>query len=119
MDVPGRGRAAGKIGVYHMIRWANVSVWGLVLCVALGVMSGAGGYTFYDAEGTTYLSDGPWACASGHITNDSYASWQKASRYTAATGNDRLVSHDPVGKHLTQAQSGYFSAKAFTFENYS
>ena len=90
-----------------MIRWLSVSVWGLALSIMLGVMFGAGGYTFYYADGASYLSNNPAACANCHIMNDQYDSWQKASHHAVATCNDCHVPHGLVRKYLSKAENGY------------
>ena len=58
----------------------------------LGVMFGAGGYTFYYADDASYLSNNPANCH---------------------------VPHDLVGKNLTKMENGYLHSKAFTLENFS
>jgi len=101
-----------------MPRYRTISAWGLAASIMLGMMCGAGGYTFYYADGTSYLSNNPASCANCHIMNDQYDGWLKASHHAVATCNDCHVPHDMVGKYLTKVENGYLHSKAFTLENF-
>ena len=90
----------------------------LSLCVLLGVLAGVGGYTFYYAQGASYLSSSPSACVNCHIMRDQYDSWQKSSHRSFATCNDCHVPHDFVGKWVTKASNGYHHSEAFTFQDF-
>ena len=90
----------------------------ILLCCLLGVLFGAGAYTFYYAEGASYLSDDPKACVNCHIMRDQYDSWQKSSHHGYATCNDCHVPHDIIGKYLTKASNGYHHSKGFTFQDF-
>jgi cytochrome c nitrite reductase small subunit len=89
-----------------------------VLVILFGVLAGAGGYTFFYAEGLSYLSNDPRACVNCHIMRDQYDSWQKSSHHAHATCNDCHVPHVPVGKYLTKASNGYHHSKGFTFQDF-
>jgi cytochrome c nitrite reductase small subunit len=93
----------------------GVSVAILVLLLMMGVAAGAGSFTFFYANGASYLSNDPKACANCHIMQDQYDSWQKGGHHTFATCNDCHVPHDLVGKYLTKADNGYHHSVAFTF----
>ena len=88
------------------------------MCIAAGLVFGAGAYTFRYAEGTSYLSNDPAACANCHVMNDYYAGWQKASHHHVATCNDCHVPHDVLRKYLVKTDAGYRHSKAFTLENF-
>ena len=45
---------------------------GIILGVALGLAIGVGAYTFVYAQGYSYLTDNPAACANCHVMNDQY-----------------------------------------------
>jgi cytochrome c nitrite reductase small subunit len=90
----------------------------LTLCILLGLMFGVGGYTFYYAEGASYLSDDPKSCVNCHIMRDVYESWQHASHHAVATCNDCHVPHGFVGKYLSKAENGFFHSKAFTLQDF-
>ena len=66
-------------------RPAPVAARGIALAVALGVPLGLGGFTFRYAEGLSYFSTDPRACANCHIMQPQYDAWQKASHHTVAT----------------------------------
>jgi cytochrome c nitrite reductase small subunit len=95
------------------------SAAGLMLSWMLGVLAGLGGYTFYYAEGASYLSDDPRACVNCHIMRDYYDDWQKASHHAHATCNDCHLPHDNFfGTWYTKAESGFLHAWAFTFDDF-
>jgi cytochrome c nitrite reductase small subunit len=77
-----------------------------------------GGYTFYYAEGGSYLSNDPKACVNCHIMRDQYDGWQKASHHTVATCNDCHTPHDFFGKYLTKAENGFWHSKGFTLQDF-
>jgi cytochrome c nitrite reductase small subunit len=101
-----------------MIRTRSFSLGALLLSMSLGLFGGVGTYTFYYANGASYLSNDPKACVNCHIMREQYDGWQKASHHAVATCNDCHVPHDLVGKYLTKAENGFMHSKAFTFENF-
>ena len=100
------------------MRRIGLRVLGVVLCIVLGLFFGLGGYTFYYAEGASYLSNDPKACANCHIMRDVYDSWQHASHHTVATCNDCHTPHNFVGKYWSKAKNGFFHSKAFTLQDF-
>ena len=90
----------------------------LLLACTLGALSGLGLFTFDYAEGTSYFSTNPAACANCHIMNDQYDSWQKAGHHQAATCVDCHLPHDFIPKYLAKADHGYRHSKAFTLQNF-
>jgi cytochrome c nitrite reductase small subunit len=91
---------------------------GVLLASLSGMFVGAGGYTFYYAEGGSYLSDNPRACVNCHIMRDVYDGWQKSSHHAFATCNDCHVPHDFVGKYWTKFTNGYHHSRAFTLQDF-
>ncbi len=91
----------------------------LLLNSLLGILIGAGGYTFYYARGFSYLSNDPRACVNCHIMREQYDGWQKASHHAFATCNDCHVPHDFFGKWLAKASNGYHHSAAFTLRNFA
>ena len=78
-----------------------------------------GAFTFYYAEGHSYLSKNPEACVNCHIMNPQYDSWQKASHHTAATcAQCHLPQGSFVGKYMSKAENGFNHSKAFTLQNF-
>lgn len=65
------------------------------------------------AEGLSYLSTDPGACANGHIVQDQYDSWQKASHRTAATCAGRHLPDGFPEKYIARARNGWNHSIAF------
>jgi len=91
---------------------------GVLLSSLVGVLIGTGGYTFYYAEGGSYLSNDPKACVNCHIMRGAYDDWQHSSHHAVATCNDCHVPHDLVGKYWTKLDNGYHHSRAFTFQDF-
>ena len=92
--------------------------WPLIAATLIGVLLGAGVFTFDYAEGTSYLSTDPKACANCHIMNSQYDSWQKSSHHTVATCVDCHLPHDFLGKYLAKGENGWNHSKAFTLQDF-
>lgn len=90
----------------------------LVLALLVGVALGAGSFTFYYAEGTSYLSNDPRSCVNCHIMRDHYDGWQKASHHHVAVCNDCHTPHNLVGKYVIKAENGFWHSKAFTLQDF-
>jgi cytochrome c nitrite reductase small subunit len=88
------------------------------LSLLAGLVLGLGLFTFSYAEGLSYFSTDPAACANCHIMNEQYDSWQKASHHTVAKCVDCHLPHDFIGKYLAKAENGYFHSKGFTFQDF-
>lgn len=82
--------------------------------VAVGSVLGLGLFTFVYAEGASYLTDEPEACANCHVMRPHYASWQKSSHHAVAVCNDCHTPAGFVGKWSTKASSGLAHVWAFT-----
>lgn len=89
-----------------------------VLAVLVGLLVGAGGYTFVYARGYSYLSDDPEACVNCHIMRPQYDGWRKATHHAAATCNDCHVPADFVGRWTTKGKNGFWHSYYFTFQNF-
>ena len=87
-------------------------------CIALGVMLGAGGFTFYYGEGTSYLSDNPATCVNCHVMRDHYDSWQKGSHHAHATCNGCHTPHGFLGKWVVKSENGFWHSYGFTRQNF-
>jgi nitrite reductase (cytochrome c-552) len=72
-----------------MQMFARLHFWPLLVSIGSGVLLGLVGYTFYYAEGATYLSNDPTACTNCHIMREQYDGWQKGSHHTLATERTR------------------------------
>ncbi len=87
----------------------------LAIAVLVGVASGVGLFTFRYAEGLSYFSTDPTACANCHIMNDS---WTKGPHHGAAGCVDCHLPHTLVAKYLAKAENGYHHSKAFTLQDF-
>lgn len=87
---------------------------GVILGAALGLAVGLGGFTFYYAEGTSYLTDDPNACANCHVMQKNLDAWAKSSHKAVAACNDCHTPKGLAGKYLTKAKNGYHHSVAFT-----
>jgi hypothetical protein len=55
----------------------------LVVAILPGLLSGVGGFTFHYAEGFSYFSTDPKACANCHIMWPEYDSWSRSTIITS------------------------------------
>jgi cytochrome c nitrite reductase small subunit len=89
-----------------------------LLAILCGVGLGIGAFTFSYAEGLSYLSSDPNACANCHIMRPQLEGWQKASHHTVAVCVDCHLPHDGIEKWIAKAVHGYRHSKAFTFQDF-
>lgn len=86
----------------------------LASALAIGAASGLGGFTFIYAEGASYLTDDPAACANCHVMREQYDAWTRSSHRAVAVCND---CHTPAGflaKYVAKTSNGYHHSLAFT-----
>jgi cytochrome c nitrite reductase small subunit len=86
----------------------------LILGVVVGVAAGLGGFTFVYAEGASYLSNDPNACANCHVMKEQLDGWSRSSHHAVAVCNDCHAPHDFLGKYTTKAINGWNHSLAFT-----
>ena len=87
----------------------------LLASVLVGILVGAGLFTFVSAQGTSYLSNDPTVCVNCHVMREQYDGWLHGSHHAAATCNDCHLPHDNVvNKFFVKASNGYHHSKAFT-----
>lgn len=97
---------------------SSLGLAGFAAAALLGVLAGAGLFTFSYAEGLSYLSNDPRACVNCHVMRNEYDGWQKATHHAFATCNDCHVPHDLVGKYVTKVKHGWRHSKAFTLNDF-
>lgn len=85
---------------------------------ALGLLLGVGGVTFHYAEGLSYLSTDPVACANCHIMQREYDGWQKGSHHNVATCVDCHLPATFPAKYVAKARNGWNHSSAFTLQNF-
>ena len=90
----------------------------VVTAAAIGVLVGLGAFTFHYAEGFSYFSDDPRACANCHVMIDHYDSWQKSSHHATATCVDCHLPHGGTAEYVEKARNGFLHSKAFTLESF-
>lgn len=90
----------------------------LILVILLGLLGGIGSYTFYYANGISYMSNDPKACVNCHVMREQYDGWLKSPHHANATCNDCHLPHDFAGKWFTKSDNGFHHSKAFTFQNF-
>lgn len=91
---------------------------GLIMAAAIGIVFGLGAYTFDYAEGTSYFSTDPKACANCHIMQEQYDSWSKSSHHATAGCVDCHLPTTFVAKYIAKAENGYWHSKGFTFQDF-
>lgn len=89
----------------------------LLLAAPVGALFGLGGFTVNYAEGTSYLSNDPAACANCHIMNEQYDSWRKGPHHATATCNDCHVPPLFPQKYIAKALNGYHHSSGFTLQS--
>jgi cytochrome c nitrite reductase small subunit len=90
----------------------------LALVVLAGTVVGLCAFTFSYAEGLSYFSTDPKACANCHIMNDQLASWSRGPHHGDAGCVDCHLPHDFFGKYLAKALNGYHHSKGFTLQDF-
>lgn len=103
---------------FFRVRIVGMSLPGIILGGLCGIFTGMSCYTFYFAEGLSYLSNDPNACINCHIMNEHFDGWQKSPHHAVATCNDCHVPQDFFGKYLTKADHGYRHSKGFTLQDF-
>lgn len=94
----------------------SVLVFVIVFVIAGGI------YTFYNANGFSYLSNDSKACNNCHIMNEVYADYMSGPHSKEVDGKPRAtcaechLPHNFVPKWIAKAQSGLSHAYAFTFK---
>ena len=89
-----------------------------VLSVMAGVLIGVSAYTFQFAEGLSYFSNDPAACANCHIMREHLDSWQKSSHHARAVCNDCHTPPELAAKLWTKADNGWNHSVKFTLQSF-
>jgi cytochrome c nitrite reductase small subunit len=90
----------------------------LVVAALVGGAAGLGLFTFGYAEGLSYFSSDPRACANCHVMNDQYASWGRSTHHAAARCVDCHLPSALLPKLLAKASNGWHHSKGFTLEDF-
>jgi cytochrome c nitrite reductase small subunit len=89
-----------------------------VLSVALGMLLGSSVFVLSYAEGLSYFSNDPEACANCHVMQPLYDTWQRSPHVDVAGCNDCHTPHDVARKYLSKARNGWNHSVAFTLQNF-
>lgn len=95
--------------------------WGATLLFAVAAVFGAatgsavgiGSYVFVYAEGASYLTDDPDACANCHVMRAHLDAWSRSSHHAVAVCNDCHAPRGLVGKYAVKAINGWNHSVAF------
>jgi cytochrome c nitrite reductase small subunit len=96
--------------------WRSIpfTAW-IVFFLIFGGIVGLATFTFTYAQGTSYLSDNPSACANCHIMRQVYNDWNHGSHKAVAGCNDCHTPHTSVvAKYAVKAINGWNHSLAFT-----
>ena len=86
----------------------------IVLGSLVGLGVGVASSTFLYAQGWSYLTNNPAACANCHIMQDHYDAWGKSSHRTVATCNDCHTPAHIVAKYSTKAEHAFWHSPRTT-----
>jgi cytochrome c nitrite reductase small subunit len=89
-----------------------------IAAVLVGGVVGIGTYTFVYAEGYSYLTNDPSACANCHVMQDHFDAWTRASHRAVAVCNDCHTPPGLIAKYVTKAQNGFWHSFYFTTGRY-
>jgi len=90
----------------------------VAIAALVGIAAGVGLFTFRYAEGLSYFSTDPRACANCHVMNDQFSSWSKGPHHGAAGCVDCHLPHQGLAKYLAKADNGYHHSRAFTLQDF-
>ena len=90
----------------------------LVSAILVGIPIGLGLFTFRFAEGLSYFSTDPKACANCHIMNEQYDSWAKSGHHHVAGCIDCHLPHSLIPKLIAKTENGWNHSSAFTLQNF-
>ncbi|HEX6812305.1 MAG TPA: cytochrome c nitrite reductase small subunit [Planctomycetota bacterium] len=86
----------------------------------IGVLAGAGSYTFVKAEGLSYMSDDPAVCVNCHIMREQYDGWRHGPHRAVATCNDCHLPHDTLlNKLFVKGSNGWNHSREFTLQGFA
>lgn len=91
---------------------------GIILIILVGMLAGAGSFTFFYADGASYFKKAPESCANCHIMQPYYDSWTKSSHQPVAACADCHLPSSGVHEYVAKADNGIRHAWAFTFQNF-
>ena len=101
-------------GRSSLLSFAPLSIW-IALAVLIGAIIGLGAFTFAYAQGPSYLTNNPEACANCHIMREYYDGWVRSGHNHVAVCNDCHTPHDNIlAKYAVKGLNGFRHSYAFT-----
>jgi cytochrome c nitrite reductase small subunit len=94
------------------MRTRTLASWTVAALIGLSI--GVGGFTFFYAQGISYLGHDSAACANCHVMNEQYGGWLRSSHRSVAQCNDCHAPHSLLPKYATKAINGWRHSVAFT-----
>jgi cytochrome c nitrite reductase small subunit len=99
---------------FSLLNFAPLWVW-IALAGLVGAIVGLGVFTFTYAQGLSYLTNNPEACANCHVMQEYYDGWVRSGHAHVAVCNDCHTPHDSiVAKYAVKAINGFRHSYAFT-----
>ena len=87
---------------------ASVATFSALAAAVLGLLGGIVVYTFSYAQGASYLSNDPAACANCHIMQSNLDAWDKSSHQAVAGCNECHAPHgSTIGKLWVKGINGF------------
>lgn len=80
----------------------------------IGLAAGLGLFTFIYANGASYMTNDPRACANCHVMYEQFDAWTKSSHHAVAVCNDCHTPHTTLAKLFVKASNGFHHSLAFT-----
>ena len=92
--------------------------YAVAFSAVLGLAVGVGFFTFIYADGHSYLTNDPAACANCHVMDDHFDAWLQSSHKAVAVCNDCHTPSGFIPKYLSKASNGFWHSFAFTTGNF-
>jgi cytochrome c nitrite reductase small subunit len=86
----------------------------VVMAILTGIAAGVGTFTFGYAQGASYLTNDPAACANCHVMQDQYDGWRHSSHRSVAACNDCHTPPGLIPKYMVKAKNGFWHSFYFT-----
>jgi len=111
----GRSPGRSSTGLFSAL---PLWLW-LALAGVFGGAAGLGGFTFFYAQGLSYLSNDPQGCVNCHVMRDQFDAWNRGSHKAVAVCNDCHTPHNNiVAKYAVKGINGLRHGYGFTTGNF-
>lgn len=89
-----------------------------ILLILVGSSLGIAYYTFYYANGASYLSSEPKSCMNCHVMKEQYDSWSKSSHHQVTNCNSCHSPENHILKYFNKGENGFWHSLKFTTGKY-